>query len=551
MAKRNSLPWNKTFDHSQLVGIYQGPFSEKYEKVRELGSGADGTTYLVKARSCGYHYVAKEAHNITHQGQLDFEAEFKKMKALHHANILKVYEMVKGQEYIDGELQDQIFVVTDLAKGGDLHSYLRKVIEHGALTEEWVAGVFKKALSGVVHLHHTGKMIHNDIKPENILVMDPFDPESPSTVPLVVLTDFGRAQFHKDTNFVHGDPRYQSPETWTVLTALWNDQPHDDLDVRTGEKADVWSLGATLFELLSGGFLPFLYRQCDLDTFMTNDDMSNRLQKALASDLPVLLVPYCRKSSEPAKDLLSKLLQKDHKKRPTALEALEHTWFSIHDTPVDSEVARSLKYNATKGRAHAILLNALSMKLQSDHYKKMEPVFASIDSNKSGQVNFSEFKSAIDRGVACIKGASSEEAMKKMFRMADVDKNGKLNFTEFVAVTFDWDSLSHKELDLHLMKLFSDLDKDGNGHIDLKELGNIFQGTVDRSIMREIFAVVDANSDGTISKSELQTFLLEPATPADLERTKQDELRSKLGCFGCLAGVVSRICGGKQHLKVQ
>lgn len=476
---------------------------------------------------------------MTPQGRESFKAEFVKLKSLKHPNILKVYEMVEGQDLIDGTLQDQVFVITDLARGGDLHSYMRKVIEHSAVTEEWVAGVFKQALRGVAYLHRLGGIIHNDIKPENILVMDEFSQRSPNKIPTVVLTDFGRAQFHRDQHFVHGDPRYQSPETWKVLTDLWSDNNYADLDLQTGAKADVWSLGATLFELLSGGCLPFLYQQCDLDTFMEGDAMIDRMRDALASDEPVRLVPYCRTASAHAMDLLTLLLDKDPQRRPSAEKVLQHQWFFQHGRPLSSHVTCSLKYYATKGRAHAMLLSALSMKLQSDHYKRMGEVFAAINSKHSGEITFPEFKSAFEGGVLSLSGATPER-LRSMFNAADVDQNGKLNFNEFVAVTFDWHSLDHHELDRHLLKLFDELDRHGHGHINSAQLSRVFQGTLDRAMLQDTFAMADADGDGKISKDDLKNFLFTPASREDLERILRHEQRSSLGCF---AGVASALCG--------
>ncbi|OSD07458.1 hypothetical protein PYCCODRAFT_1358875 [Trametes coccinea BRFM310] len=125
--------------------------------------------------------------------------------------------------------------------------------------KEW----FRSLLSGVEFLHKRG-VVHNDIKPANILL-------SNENVP--VLVDFGFAErydldkpdaFH--SNLSYGTPEYLSPERARGL-------PHDT------RKSDVWSLGVTFFEILVGR-TPFEAAD-GAETFATKDDLERYWARTL------------------------------------------------------------------------------------------------------------------------------------------------------------------------------------------------------------------------------------------------------------------------------
>merc|ERR1740129_2560616 len=158
--------------------------------------------------------------------------------------------------------------------------------------------------------------------------MEEFDPSNPHKVPWVQISDYGTATFSRDTSFSWGDPRYQSPETWSRLRMVMEKGRAPRSLYKVGAKADVWSMGATLFELLSGGKIPFLYQHASLKDVLDNKELWTKLRDGIAEE-EIEIRKYCPNVSFEVEELLELMLKKEPDERPTAAEVLNHRWFSM------------------------------------------------------------------------------------------------------------------------------------------------------------------------------------------------------------------------------
>lgn len=446
---------------------------------------------------------------MTPEGKEEFKLEFEKMRDMRHPNCTKIVELVEGKDFIDGEWKEQIFVISELARGSDLYKYMRKAAQYKVkLTEDWVAGVYHQAMQGVAYIHSRG-IVHNDLKPDNILMLDEFNSDDPMRVPTVVINDFGCATLKSDKSFKCGDLRYQSPESWKVLQHAMSGGDIGGFR-KLDAKADVWSMGATLYELLSGGVIPFIYRPCTMDDVCSTEGLMDKLGNAILEE-PIQVRPHCVGLSAEAEDLLQQIFEKRPEKRPSAAEVLGHSWFQIKGKPMDASIQWKLEFKTTKNVAHTILLNALSSKVQRDHYKDSWSAFQEADSDNSGTIDLNEFRDA------CEKVGRSDSDAEALFQQADIDGDHMVDFNEFLAVTLDWQALSPQALTQTTRKLLADLDSDGSGEVDEQELGAVFQGTLDQEEIRGVFRRMDADGDGRVSLREMERFLFEPASAEDLE----------------------------------
>ena len=158
-----------------------------------------------------------------------FRTEAQAVSRLDHPNIVQTFDF--------GQWDEALYLVMEYLKGDDLAIIMKR---EGPLPFPRAARLFVQICSALTEAHESG-VIHRDLKPENIVVI----PRRDGTETAKVL-DFGLAKLRERTevsmatsgNQVIGTPYYMSPEQVRS----------EPLDVRT----DVYSLGATLYRVLTG-----------------------------------------------------------------------------------------------------------------------------------------------------------------------------------------------------------------------------------------------------------------------------------------------------------
>ncbi|MCB9881420.1 MAG: serine/threonine protein kinase [Planctomycetes bacterium] len=217
-------------EYAEGPGDVFGP----YTLIDVLGEGGFGTVYRAKQREPVEREVAFKILKLgmdSKQVVARFEAERQLLARMDHPNIAKVHDAgmtAKGRPYF----------VMELVRGQPITEYC----DTKKLTAEERVRLLTKVCQAVQHAHQKG-VIHRDLKPSNVLVEE-IDGEA---VPRVI--DFGiakavgpadenRTMLTKEAMFM-GTPDYMAPE-----------QALGELDIDT--RADVYSLGVLLYELLTG-----------------------------------------------------------------------------------------------------------------------------------------------------------------------------------------------------------------------------------------------------------------------------------------------------------
>jgi non-specific serine/threonine protein kinase/serine/threonine-protein kinase len=216
---------------AEAVGGRVGP----YKLLQKLGEGGMGAVWVAEQEQPVKRRVALKVIKPgmdSAQVLRRFEAERQALALMDHTSIAKVFDAGSTPE-------GRPYFVMELVKGEPITKYCDTV--HLPIRER--LGLFSQVCQAIQHAHQKG-VIHRDVKPSNVLVCM----QDGKPVPKVI--DFGvaKALHHKLTDrtlytevgAVVGTLEYMSPEQ-AELSAL-------DIDTR----ADVYSLGALLYELLTG-----------------------------------------------------------------------------------------------------------------------------------------------------------------------------------------------------------------------------------------------------------------------------------------------------------
>lgn len=204
----------------------------RYRVIRSLGIGGMGEVYLAEHRLMKRPValkVLRGAALMQKDGAKRFLREVEAAAKLHHPNIVAAFDA----EEIDGNL----FLAMEYVDGINLHML---VIRDGPLSVATACDYIRQAADGLQHAHDHG-MIHRDIKPSNLML-------TRKPVGVVKVLDFGLVRLADpgpegrgltNTGFIMGTPDFIAPEQATDTTLA---------DARS----DVYSLGCTLFSLLTG-----------------------------------------------------------------------------------------------------------------------------------------------------------------------------------------------------------------------------------------------------------------------------------------------------------
>lgn len=213
----------------------------KYHLDAPIGAGAAATVYRATHKDLRRSVAVKILH-AENQAESQFIRRFKAealtASKLEHVNVTRIIDF--GQE--EGEL----YLVMELVNGRSVDA---TVALHGPLGAKRVIDIGIQVCRALTFAHGEG-VVHRDIKPENImLVADTDDDGEPCD--LVKVCDFGLAKMREPADgegeitvsgMLCGSPAYMSPEQTRG----------DQIDART----DIYSLGVTLFEALTGA-LPY------------------------------------------------------------------------------------------------------------------------------------------------------------------------------------------------------------------------------------------------------------------------------------------------------
>lgn len=262
-----------------LEGVDHKPTLGRYEIEKELGKGAMGTVYLgrdpkinrvvaIKTLALSEEFEEKDLGEVKQR----FFREAETAGRLSHPNIVTIYDA--------GEESDLAYIAMEYLQGKDLTHYIKG---DELLPIDWIFDIGARIADALDYAHNQN-IVHRDIKPANIMYHEEDD--------TLKVTDFGIARItaasRTKTGVILGTPSYMSPEQLKGK--------HID------GRSDLFSLGVTLYELLSGQ-QPFLGDSMAALMYQ----ITNKKHKDI-----IQLVDKCPRC---VKTIIDKALQKEPAKR--------------------------------------------------------------------------------------------------------------------------------------------------------------------------------------------------------------------------------------------
>nr|XP_008120386.1 PREDICTED: hormonally up-regulated neu tumor-associated kinase homolog A-like [Anolis carolinensis] len=288
----------KNFPHTKQVGNYlvgkminKGSFAKVMEGLHIPTREKVAIKVIDKKKAKQDSYVLK---NMKREPRIH--------QMIKHPNIVQLYETL--------ETDNSYYMVMELCLGGDL---MDRICEKKKLEEREVKKYMRQIMSAVEHLHRHG-IVHRDLKIENFLL------DENNSIKIV---DFGLSNIMKFEglsqellNTQCGSPAYAAPELLAHK--------------KYGPKVDVWSIGVSMFAMLTGT-LPFTVEPFNIKQLhlkMVNGEMN----------------PIPPNISTGAVHFMHSLLEPDPAKRPAIKEAMKDKWLS------DSNIRKPLNPHTYKNR---------------------------------------------------------------------------------------------------------------------------------------------------------------------------------------------------------
>ena len=265
----------------------------KYYKGKKIGEGHYGECFeFISIKDSKEIYAGKIIDKNKLKGEKSLENiinEIKIQNSLDYPKIVKVEDKLEDDK--------NVFIVMELCQNKTLRNLIQK---RKHLTELEVQCYMFQIIQGLKYMHYR-RIIHRDLKPENIFLDDKSD---------LKIGDFGYAvklsSKDEKRKSILGTIFYCAPE-------VIDRKNYDGYSF----KADIWSLGVIMYNLLTG-ILPF---------FDINDNIYSKIIDGSFS------FPDDIEIGKAAKDLIKQILEVNPKKRPDLNQILSHEFFHMNKFP--------------------------------------------------------------------------------------------------------------------------------------------------------------------------------------------------------------------------
>jgi len=349
-----------------------------YQLGEKLGKGAFGTVYKGLDRRTG-QFVAIKRLNISLVDSEVMMKEIELLKKFQHNNIVKYICAIKTEKHMN--------VVLEYVDSGSLAHVLSGF---GFFPESLSAIYVSQVLEGLDYLH-SQQVIHRDIKGANLLI---------TREGSIKLSDFGIATVvhvkQRNSSLVQGSPYWMAPEVIEMSHST--------------TASDIWSLGCTIIELLTG-FPPYFEMVA-----------MSAIYKMVREECP----PLPDDISEELEDFLKKCFRRNPDERPSAKELRAHPWIIQYAPQVVQNTPPVMDVEEVRSTIKTYTLTKEGGKKAKKQLQQSQPLTQALSSSKEMETtspSFSSPQTPTKRKHRRVKSTifSSEQSAIKLATSEEID----------------------------------------------------------------------------------------------------------------------------------
>jgi len=267
----------------QAKNLERGKCFGHYEVIEQIGAGGMGEVYLAKDKKLDRKVALKILNQQFSRDEANIERFMREAKAassLNHPNILVIHEI--------GKSDNSNYIVSEFIEG----KTLREVVTESSLKPSEILDIAIQIVSALTAAHGA-HIVHRDIKPENIMIR----PDG-----YLKILDFGLAKLVEQKVVGLEDATAKQNETakGVILGTVNYMSPEQAKGEKVDERTDIFSLGALLYEMVSGR-TPFKGNSV-LETFAnlinTEPQPLSRFAKDVPEELQRIVLKTLRKNKD-------------------------------------------------------------------------------------------------------------------------------------------------------------------------------------------------------------------------------------------------------------
>ena len=274
-----------------------------YKLFKRIGKGSFGEVFLTSKNNTSILFATKRINleQQTNKNMIKYlNYELSILKELYHPNIIRLIEYIPTKNHI--------YVVMEYCNGGNLTDCLKK---YGKPFPIEIIQYFMRQIVGALKYIHSRRIIHRDIKLDNILINFKNEQDKINNNLLaseIKIIDFGLATRLGSDGYAYtfiGSPINMDPK---ILGGMNENGKYENLQ-GYNEKADIWSLGTICYQMLTG------------QTLYKVDNFKELLQKAKMGNY---FIPINIELSNEIVSFLNSMLQYEGEYRASAEQLLNH-----------------------------------------------------------------------------------------------------------------------------------------------------------------------------------------------------------------------------------